>query len=222
MAYKTKEMIEEENRQLADANQALNQKYDALENELYQIREMLTSTTIDRNATPLEEALTKIVYQQQQNTAPISVGSLDVNGVTISIDGRDERITEPIQLSLESVVSILKSPRNRKLFENGVLYFLDEQWYDYFRIDKGKILTDEMIIGIFKGENEDIIHKLDQLTDSKSVFSSMFQIPFKIAILLNEKKLLLDIDQQEIIENYFGYLIKDVRARLQFLKKYNK
>lgn len=214
MANVTKAVLEEENKTLKEEKQRLDDKYNKLENELSDIKSLLLQ---NKGSSSLEQALTQIVDQQQQNTAPISVGSLDVNGVTIIIDGRDERVTKPVSLSLEGVHSILKTPRNRKLFENGILYFSDDKWYDYFRISRSKILNDENIIQVFNGDNEDIKYRLDQLTDSKSSLSSMYQLPFKITILLTEKKLSIDLDQLEIVERYFGYSLNSIKAQLKYL-----
>lgn len=145
----------------------------------------------------------------------IEVGCNAVMGVTLASQTGDIQIDvkygETIFISSEDIKTLLKNNKNRKLFSECIVYFVDDEKYSYFGIKKRIDLSNKKIIEVINSNNEEeIISYFDNCTSRKFEMSVMNTLFYKIVIMNYEKEFgIMPYEARSITENYFGMKIDD-------------
>jgi len=105
---------------------------------------------------------------------------------------------------------------NKKLFQNGLFYFVDEKYYNIFKIKKNVDLSKEHIAEIVLTKDKDeMIRKVKEMTNDKSDMGVTHTFKFLIAeMLLDEKNPLASwtYDNKKYLETYLGNNFDDLIA----------
>lgn len=92
-------------------------------------------------------------------------------------------------LSAKEVDDILSKDNIRKRFDEGLLGFQDEVYYDYFGVTCEYPLHDENIIELLKLDDAEMKSKLDEITGNMKKESVLHHLVYRIAWLVKNDKL---------------------------------
>lgn len=134
------------------------------------------------------------VIQQGVNDKEISIGCRLFCGATLLSPSGEIQIRvkcgEETTLTIHEMQEIFRNQfRYKRLFEKGVLYFVDEEMYDYFKIRNVLDLSDEALVDALTGSVESMKSFLANITDNKRDDMVEHTICYKTAKLLDSGKL---------------------------------
>ena len=94
----------------------------------------------------------------------------------------------------------------KKLFEDGICYFVDEESYKLFNIRKHKDLSEEALVSLLtSGSVNDIIKELDVITENKRNSNVLNCVIYRICNMIRKGELKdWDYYIRKGIESYFG------------------
>lgn len=149
----------------------------------------------------------KVVVKEEESE--VVIGCRVIQGVGWG-DPRDPsgeirlRFGEEQSVTVTDMKRFFRSHSVRKLFENGLCYFANEEDYSLFNIRKHIDLSDENLMRIFsENDTNKIISELDILTSSKKDSSVINCLIFRICDLIRKNKLTWDYYKRKAIESYF-------------------
>lgn len=127
--------------------------------------------------------------------------SSDDGTITINIGFNDVQ-----SLTISEVKKLFRRAYIKKLFEDGVCYFVDEDSYKIFNIRNHKDLSEETLISLLTLNNaNDIIKELDKITENKRNSNILNCIIYRICDMIRKGKLKdWDYYVRKGIESYFG------------------
>lgn len=78
----------------------------------------------------------------------------------------------------EKTLDNLMTTKNRQLFQDGLVYFVDEKWYEEMDIIKPDIPTEERLSEILSLPQQEMFAELDKITDykRKAVLKNVLQL----------------------------------------------
>lgn len=108
-------------------------------------------------------------------------------------------------ISLSDMKRFFRQPQVKRLFEDGLCYFVEPKYYALFNIRKYVDLSDENLINILtiKDTNE-IVRQLNSLTDNQKNGNIVNCIVFRICDMIRKNVVTLDYYTRKAIEDYFG------------------
>jgi hypothetical protein len=106
----------------------------------------------------------------------------------------------------------------RKLFQDGLFYFDDPKWYQYFNINTEVILNDEGIIGVLTLPEKEMIATFDKVTERKTNEIAMHSLVVRIAHLLKNNKANIGFDKMPMLEEYFKAKLGSMMVLIELIK----
>lgn len=163
------------------------------------------------------------VAQQKPQKETVVVGCRAFSGAPLS--NQDESVCytfacgEEKEIDVSDLKDILKDNglrKNKVLFRDGLFYFKDKSYYDYFGIKNVIDLSDEAIKEIVLTDNVDsMLRKVKEITKDRTNFNVMHTLKFKIAqMIVDESQPLLGwrYDSRKALEDYLGNKFDDLVA----------
>lgn len=139
----------------------------------------------------------------------VTIGCRMLQGIGLHSDDGTIKINlsfnEEQTATINEMKKLLRQAGVKKAFEDGICYFQDEACYKIFNIKGYKDLSDESLIALLslKDVNE-IIRKLDNLTENKKESSVVNCIIYRICNMIRKKQLSnWDYYVRKGIEDYF-------------------
>ena len=106
----------------------------------------------------------------------------------------------------------------RKLFQNGLFYFEDKKWYEYFNIRTAVVLNDEGIIELLTLPEADMKKKLNEVTENKTNEITMHSLMVRVAYLLKNNKLNIGFDKMPILDEYFKAKLSTMMVLIELVE----
>lgn len=154
------------------------------------------------------EPSNSIIVKEAEDEVEIGCRMLQGIGLT-SDDG-----TVYISLSFDDVQSLTINEMKKlfrrayikRLFEDGICYFVDEESYKLFNIRKHKDLSEEALVSLLtSGSVNDIIKELDVITENKRNSNVLNCVIYRICNMIRKGQLKdWDYYIRKGIESYFG------------------
>lgn len=148
----------------------------------------------------------KVVVQEENE---VVIGCRVIQGVGWG-DPRDPsgeirlRFGEEQSVTVSDMKRFFRQHTIRKLFEDGLCYFANEEDYAIFNIRKHIDLSDENLIKILtQSDTNLIISDLDDMTSYKKDSSIINCLIFRICDLIKNRKITWDYYTRKAIEEYF-------------------
>lgn len=152
--------------------------------------------------------------KKKNNVNNVEVGCNAAMGVTLTSPSGDIEVSikygETVILSDEDVRNLIKKNSNRNLLSSGILYFIDDDNYSIFGINKKVDMNDDKIISIICSEDTNKIKSyFDSCTSKKFDANVMNTLFYKIVILNNSGSFgNISYDVRKLIETYFNMSIE--------------
>lgn len=140
----------------------------------------------------------------------VEVGCNAVYGVTLLSPNSEIEIDikygETVSLPAEDIQSLLKRNSTRKLFVNGIVFFVDEGEYEKFSIRRRCSINTEAVAKAFKGKTASSLKKFfDTATSNKMDMDVMNILFYKIVHMMLVGELgEINHNMRVATEEYFG------------------
>jgi hypothetical protein len=146
----------------------------------------------------------------------VGVLSNSDGSIQYKFEANDEKVIDSEDLKILFRES--KGTNNRKLFEDDIFYFVDEENYAKFKIKKRVDLSRENIIRILTMKNSnEAIGELSKLTNDKLDFNILHTFQYQVARLIIDGSPELNNwnwQNREDMERYIGQKFNDLLASL--------
>lgn len=178
-------------------------------NEVLAMNEALMKENISQRK---EIEMLKTSSNKNEN---VEIGCNAVMGVTLASTSGDIQVDvkygEVITMPSEDVKILLKNNKNRKLFSECIIYFIDESNYGVFGIRKRIDISNEKIIEVVNSNDEKLILSyLEGCTSKKFELSTTNTLFYKIVIMnINKEFGIMPYEARKVIEDYFSMKIDD-------------
>jgi len=130
-----------------------------------------------------------------------------------------EDVGDVVSVSIRILDSIMTS-RNKVLFKEGLVYFLDDSFYERYSIKKNAVLNDSTIDKIYKMDINDMVKEIDRLTNDgrneKIKYSLYWSFVKNIAA---GKDGYNDKSKEIMLANYFKADINNSIGQLSYCKE---
>jgi len=165
--------------------------------------------------------------EKKSDSFSVEIGCNLIMGANLSSPNGDLdmqiKFREILTISSKDVEQILKKSENRKMFSTCLLYFIDNEMYNYFSIVKKFDLSDDTIFNIlFTKDINKIKDFFDSVTSNKfdaNVYHTLF---YKIVVMSGEGRLDgMSYDIREFVEKYFTMELKMAYTLYKSLIKMN-
>lgn len=158
--------IEEKDKELNDLKDKLNEansKFEEIESLKQMILDMQNKTAIPN--TIVAEKLVTSTY----NEDTVKIGSCLI-GRHILCDNNGSEILEFDDIGDIASISTrlldgLMTSKNKSLFKDGLIYFIDDIWYDRYSIKKNSALSMDTIDNIYSLPVGDMVKEINKLTN---------------------------------------------------------
>ena len=115
------------------------------------------------------------------------------------------RFNEEQTVTVSDMKIFFRKHSVRKLFEDGLCYFTNPEDYVIFNIRKTIDLSNENLINILNNKDiNEIIRKLDDITENKKKSNIINCIVFRICDMIRKSELNWDYYARTAVESYFG------------------
>jgi len=173
-------------------------KIDNIENTVAQLQQMMLSF---------------MGNEKQQNT----ITDVNESVVVVSAMSGKEGITpskdkayifngygSTIKIRLNECEQVMHKPHLKNLFVNGLLYFQDDKWYEFFEIKKPLILIDENLVTLLKLPEKELISTLLLLTDNRSNTSVEHHLMVRVAHIFSTQPEIIPATAIFILDKFFN------------------
>ena len=180
-----------------------NEEVTALKQQIEEMKKAMESLMSNKATEP-----SKVYVKEADNE--VIIGCRMLQGVGWGDPNKDEgeirlRFNEEQTVTVSDMKKFFRQASIRKLFEDGICYFANEEDYVLFNIRKYKDLSNGNLINILEKENiNDVIRELDKITESKKNSSIVNCIVFRICDMIKNNELKWDYYTRKAIEDYFG------------------
>lgn len=140
----------------------------------------------------------------------VVIGCRILQGVGWGDPSRDEgeirlRFNEEQSVTVSDMKKFFRSAAIRRLFEDGICYFTNDEDYTLFNIRKHVDLSNENLSRILEEKDiNSIVRELDKITESKKNGSIVNCMVYRICDMIRNNELKWDYYTRTAIENYFG------------------
>lgn len=171
-----------------------------------QLEEMKKAMEVLMNNKAVEPS--KIYVKEAEDE--VIIGCRILQGVGWGDPNKDEgeirlRFNEEQSVTVSDMKKFFRIASIRKLFEDGICYFSNEEDYALFNIRKHIDLSNENLINILNNKNaNEIIRELDKLTNEKKNGSIVNCIVYRICDMIKTNELKWDYYTRKAIEDYLG------------------
>lgn len=174
----------------------------ALKQQLEEMKKAMESLMNNKATEP-----SKIYVKEADNE--VIIGCRILQGVGWGDPAKDEgeirlRFNEEQTVTVSDMKKFFRQASIRKLFEDGICYFVNEEDYALFNIRKHIDLSGENLLEILSGDVNSIIRELDKMTESKKNGSIVNCMVFRICDMIRKNELKWDYYTRKAIEDYFG------------------
>ena len=174
----------------------------ALKQQLEEMKKAMESLMNNKATEP-----SKIYVKEADNE--VIIGCRILQGVGWGDPAKDEgeirlRFNEEQTVTVSDMKKFFRQASIRKLFEDGICYFVNEEDYALFNIRKHIDLSGENLLEILSGDVNSIIRELDKMTESKKNGSIVNCIVFRICDMIRKNELKWAYYTRKAIEDYFG------------------
>jgi hypothetical protein len=209
------ERKDEELNNLKNELQNVTSKFDALEKMI---------ANIQKNQNNFNMVEKPIVQQVKMTDDTVKIGSCligkhflcDSNGTEI-IEFDDAGDISSISTRL---LDSLMTSKNKALFKEGLLYFIDDVWYDRYSIKKNVVLDDQTIDSIYKLPIDNMVKEINKITNdgkNEKVKYCLYWIIVKN--IVNGKDGYNDKNKEITIGNLFGVDINNSIGQLSYCQQ---
>lgn len=180
-----------------------NEEVTTLKQQIEEMKKAMESLMSNKATEP-----SKVYVKEADNE--VVIGCRILQGVGWGDPNKDEGeiilgFNEEQTVTVSDMRKFFRKPSIRKLFEDGICYFANEEDYVLFNIRKYKDLSNDNLINILEKENtNDVIRELDKITESKKNSSIVNCIVFRICDMIRNNELKWDYYTRKAIEDYFG------------------
>lgn len=193
---------------------------------------MSTLSVMQKQMQEMQQAFIALQSQKSQSSnnynddkyRQIEIGCRLINGVSLYSPRREvERdITygSPITVSEEEMNMLLKTPVTKKFLENDVIYFVDKEEYDNFKIFNHIDLSDDKLIELVSNSStNELIAKLNELTRNKREDALMHSLFYRIVDLTTKNKLNgMKYENRRAIEQYCKFKIETAQMLIDNIR----
>lgn len=140
----------------------------------------------------------------------VEIGCRMLQGIGLTSDDGTVYISlsfDDVQsLTINEMKKLFRRAYIKKLFEDGICYFVDEESYKLFNIRKHKDLSEEALVSLLtSGSVNDIIKELDVITENKRNSNVLNCVIYRICNMIRKGQLKdWDYYIRKGIESYFG------------------
>ena len=192
------EKIEKENIEKEDSLSEVEILKAQIEEMKKAMAEMVSKASVPSNSILVKETedeveigcrmLQGIGLTSEDGTVSVNIGFNDIQSLTSS-----------------EMKKLFRRAHIKKLFEDGICYFVNDTDYAIFNIRTYKDLSDESLISLLKMDNvNDIIRKLDVITESKRNSNVLNCVIYRICNMIRKGELKdWDYYIRKGIESYF-------------------
>lgn len=176
--------------------------------------------------------LQEMMSIMSQNSQPqvvaskiIKLGSRSINGSGLVSEDRTVQVNVPynkeVALSEAEIRNLIRKPQIRRLLENGILYFTEEENYRIADIYNYQDLSDERIMEICSQPVlNDIIRDLSILSKNKADGAVENNLIYRISNMIRAGKLAnLSYEVRAGLESYFGVVFANCIQQLEHLEE---
>lgn len=158
------------------------------------------------------QAQKPIVLEQKEKKEETRIGCRVLQGVGWGNPGDNLgevrlRYNEEQNISVNDMKGFIRRDYAiKRLFEDGLCYFVDPKDYETFSIKKVTDLSDEALMNILSQKNDNkIISDLNELTNFKKKSNVLNCLIFRICDMIRNKKIDLDYYTRRALEEYFKF-----------------
>lgn len=140
----------------------------------------------------------------------VEIGCRMLQGIGLTSDDGTVYISlsfDDVQsLTINEMKKLFRRAYIKRLFEDGICYFVDEESYKLFNIRKHKDLSEEALVSLLtSGSVNDIIKELDVITENKRNSNVLNCVIYRICNMIRKGQLKdWDYYIRKGIESYFG------------------
>lgn len=140
----------------------------------------------------------------------VEIGCRMLQGIGLTSDDGTVYISlsfDDVQsLTINEMKKLFRRAYIKRLFEDGICYFVDEESYQLFNIRKHKDLSEEALVSLLtSGSVNDIIKELDVITENKRNSNVLNCVIYRICNMIRKGQLKdWDYYIRKGIESYFG------------------
>ena len=140
----------------------------------------------------------------------VEIGCRMLQGIGLTSDDGTVYISlsfDDVQsLTINEMKKLFRRAYIKRLFEDGICYFVDEESYELFNIRKHKDLSEEALVSLLtSGSVNDIIKELDVITENKRNSNVLNCVIYRICNMIRKGQLKdWDYYIRKGIESYFG------------------
>lgn len=203
----------------------LKAKLESAEKENDEMRKMLEALQ-DQVASIKNQTPQYIIQQQGASDTPCEIGCRLFCGATLTSPSGDVEITikcgEEVEVTIREVGEIFRSQFGfKKMFEKGVLYFVDPEMYNHFKIRNVIDLSDDALLPHLLDEDyNNMIGYLKNITNDKRDDMISHTICYNTAQMFKDGKLSKwNYDSRINFEHYMGVNISELSKMIDRAKE---
>lgn len=177
-----------------------------LKNEIELLKKMLIEKVSDTKSI-------NNVTEVSDDNYEVLIGSNMLNDMELQSLNGDAKVTlkykKEIPISASELKLILRKDSVRELLRNDIIYFINKEDYDKFKIKKNKDLSSENLIKILSQNSfNNMVSDFNNLTNDKKSSNILHSILYRICDMMLENKLNLSFQIIGSLEEYFGFSFK--------------
>lgn len=157
------------------------------------------------------------------NNERVAVKSNWLGKIGYVLNGRDyifNNYDDIISLELSTVSDLVANEKYRKQLAFGVINFLDDKWYKYFKVEKGNTIDDQFLIDLLNKKEEQVLIQLNDLTENKTYDCMIHLLQYRFGYLFETKKFVPGMGLLKVLDDYFSNSEYDYK--MQEISEYSK
>ena len=189
-----------------------NKELDLLKEQMEEMKKLMLQLSQENSLlkNAALQAKTNIVLNKEEDEVTIGCRSIQGIGFGSSQDSAGEinlKYGEEKTVTVSDMKKFFRSGNVKKLFIDGICYFVNPEDYEKFGIKSYLDLSEERLKELFSKEINDIVGELNKITEDQRNINVVNCLIFRLCEMVKDRKINLDYYVRKGIEDYFGYTL---------------
>ena len=189
-----------------------NKELDLLKEQMEEMKKLMLQLSQENSLlkNAALQAKTNIVLNKEEDEVTIGCRLIQGIGFGSSQDSAGEinlKYGEEKTVTVSDMKKFFRSGNVKKLFIDGICYFVNPEDYEKFVIKSYLDLSEERLKELFSKEINDIVGELNKITEDQRNINVVNCLIFRLCEMVKDRKINLDYYVRKGIEDYFGYTL---------------
>lgn len=189
-----------------------NKELDLLKEQMEEMKKLMLQLSQENSLlkNAALQAKTNIVLNKEEDEVTIGCRLIQGIGFGSSQDSAGEinlKYGEEKTVTVFDMKKFFRSGNVKKLFIDGICYFVNLEDYEKFGIKNYLDLSEERLKELFSKEINDIVGELNKITEDQRNINVVNCLIFRLCEMVKDRKINLDYYVRKGIEDYFGYTL---------------